>query len=109
MADRTAVALHGKLVGALVALEDAETRYADLTKWGRDKHPELPAALADMRTQTFKPMRDAIQDFNLAHQRVQSYAAALTAVSTYAMALRAKNPTLAGEMKAEHVFAGGVL
>lgn len=86
--DRTAAALHGKLVAALDALDDAERRYADLTAWGRAQHPELSPAVADMRTATYKLMRDAMQDWTLAHQRVQSYAAALTAVSTYAMAQR---------------------
>lgn len=59
--------------------EQAKRRYAHLIAWGRRKHPELPPAVADMRTRSFKEMQDAMADYSLTQQEALMYASVLTA------------------------------
>jgi hypothetical protein len=84
MADRTAAGLRAQLVAALDLHEDAKRRYAELRAWGRAAHPELPPATADMRTQTYRQMQDAMTDYVDSRAEAQMYAAALTAMCAYA-------------------------
>lgn len=76
----TPAELHKKLDEALDLLADAELRYAEEQRYWRDRAPAGEStALADMRAQGTKAMRDAMADWQLAHQRIQSYAAAAVA------------------------------
>lgn len=83
--------LHKKLDEALRLLEVAERRFA--AEQARHRRPNEPAAVGNLRARDSQEMRDCQADWQLAHQRIQSYAAA-------AMAKDLRNLVGAGELEA---------
>lgn len=69
--------LHKKLDDALDLLEVAERRFA--TEQARHRRPGEPAAVGNLRARDTQEMRDCTADWQLAHDRIRSYAAAAMA------------------------------
>lgn len=68
---------HRELDAALALLKASELRFT--AEQERNRRPGEPAAVGNIRARDTQEMRDCMADWSLAHQRIQSYAAAAMA------------------------------